>query len=174
VKRGTSETIAPRSGKIFFEKLTMAFAFFELPPDASPALAGELNQFLRTHKVVRLTREWKEAGKESMWAFCVEYTEGSVPAGNGGGGGMAKVDYKEVLPPEQFEVFARLRVLRKTLAERDGQPVFAIFTNAQLAEIVQRGCKSQSELKSIAGIGDARIAKYGAEVLATLAGGVQP
>jgi len=79
-----------------------------------------------------------------------------------------KVDYKETLPPEQFEVFARLRTLRKSLAEREGQPVFAIFTNAQLAEISQRGCRTLAEIKAIPGIGESRVAKYGAEVLAAL------
>jgi superfamily II DNA helicase RecQ len=147
----------------------MAFAFFQLPTDASPEVAAPLNAFLRAHRVVRVTRQWCEAGKESSWAFCVEYVDGTALGGTAFPGGVtAKVDYKEVLPPEQFEVFARLRTLRKTLSEREGQPVFAIFTNAQLAEIVQRGCQTLDDLKAIAGIGEARVAKYGAEVLAVL------
>jgi superfamily II DNA helicase RecQ len=149
----------------------MAFAFFQIPTDASPEVAAPLNGFLRAHRVVRVTRQWCEAGPESSWAFCVEYVEGTgFPSAV-----TAKVDYKDVLPPEQFEVFARLRTLRKTLSEREGQPVFAIFTNAQLAEIVQRGCQTLEDLKAIAGIGEARVAKYGAEVLAALekAGGAK-
>lgn len=147
--------------------MIMAFAFFELPPDASPAIAAGLNDFLRTHRVVRVTRQWNESGKDSAWAFCVEYAEGAAGSGTGEGT-TAKVDYKEVLPPEQFEVFSRLRTLRKTLSEKEGQPVFAIFTNAQLAEIVQRGCRTLEELKAINGIGESRAAKYGAEVLGIL------
>lgn len=145
----------------------MAFAFFQIPTDASPEVAAPLNAFLQTHRIVRVTREWCAAGRESFWAFCVEYVTGTAYSG-GAGGVTAKVDYREVLPPEQFEVFARLRTLRKTLSEREGQPVFAIFTNAQLAEIVQRGCRTLEDLKAIAGIGEARAAKYGTEVLATL------
>jgi superfamily II DNA helicase RecQ len=146
----------------------MPFAFFQLPTDASPEVAAPLNAFLRSHRVVRVTRQWCEAGQESSWAFCVEYLDGPPPAGGAFPGATAKIDYREVLPAEQFEVFARLRTLRKTLSEREGQPVFAIFTNAQLAEIVQRGCQTLEDLKAIAGIGEARVAKYGAEVLATL------
>lgn len=142
----------------------MAYAFFEIPTDASAEVAAPLNAFLRTHRVVRVTRQWREAGKESAWAFCVEYADGPVATAPV----TTKVDYKEVLPPEQFEVFARLRTLRKTLSEREGQPVFAVFTNAQLAEIAQRGCQTLEELKEIAGIGEARVAKYGAEVLAAV------
>lgn len=152
----------------------MAFAFFQIPPDAGPEVAAPLNSFIASHRVVRVTRQWCEAGRESSWAFCVEYVGGPASPGVVGaapGPVTAKVDYKELLSPVQFEVFAGLRTLRKTLAEREGQPVFAIFTNAQLAEIAQRGCASLAELREIAGIGEARAAKYGAEVLAELGGG---
>ena len=142
----------------------MAFAFFQVPADAAPEVAAALNAFLRSHRIVRVTLQWCESGRESAWAFCVEYLDGPAPSG----AATAKVDYKAVLPAEQFEVFARLRVLRKTLAEREGQPVFAIFTNAQLAEIVQRECRTLEDLKGIAGVGEWRVAKYGAEVLAAL------
>jgi superfamily II DNA helicase RecQ len=145
----------------------MPFAFFQVPSDASAEVAAPLNAFLRSHRIVRVIRQWCEAGKESAWAFCVEYLDG--PGVPGMGGLPAKVDYREVLPPEQFEVFARLRTLRKALSEREGQPVFAIFTNAQLAEIVQRECRTVEDLRAIAGIGEARAAKYGAEVLAVMA-----
>ena len=145
----------------------MPFAFFQIPADASPELAAPLNAFLRSHRVVRVSREWSATGQGSTWVFCVEYLDGPAPAG--ADVLMSKVDYKEILPPEIFEIFSRLRNLRKTISERDGQPVFAIFTNAQLAEIAQRGCQTLAELKTIAGIGEARIAKYGAEVLSALA-----
>jgi superfamily II DNA helicase RecQ len=142
----------------------MPYAFFQIPPDAGPEVAAPLNGFLRANRIVRVTRQWCEAGKDSTWAFCVEYVDGGV----GPGQVTAKVDYREVLPPEQFAVFARLRTLRKTLSEREGQPVFAIFTNAQLAEIAKRGCGTLEDLKAIAGIGEARVSKYGAEVLAAI------
>lgn len=142
----------------------MAFAFYQIPTDAGPDVAAALNAFLRTHRVVRVTRQWREAGIESAWAFCVEYLDGPATPDLV----TARVDYKEVLPPGQFEVFARLRTLRKALSEREGQPVFAVFTNAQLAEIAQRGCQTLEDLKAIGGVGEARVAKYGAEVLAVL------
>ena len=143
----------------------MAFAFFHLPADAGEAVAASLNRFLRTHQVVRVSREWCPAPPPGGWAFCLEYAESPAPVG---AGANAKVDYRDLLPPEQFAIFARLRTLRKTLAEREGQPVFAIFTNAHLAEMAQRGCQNLAELQAIPGIGEARLAKYGAEVLDVL------
>lgn len=128
---------------------------------------GALNTFVRTRQVVRITRQWCEAGRESAWAFCIEYADGATPAA-GGSGAAGRVDYREVLPPEQFVVFARLRTARKVMADREGQAVFAVFTNAQLAEMVRRRCVTIEELKGIPGIGEARAAKYGAEMLTAL------
>ncbi len=143
----------------------MAYAFFQISARASPEAAEPLNHVLRTRRVVHVTRQWCDAGSESFWAFCVEYTDAVEPDG-----ATTRIDYREVLPPPQFELFVRLRSLRKTLAEREKQPVFAIFTNAQLAEFVQRGCRSLEEIRAIPGVGESRVAKYGAEVLAILKG----
>ena len=43
-------------------------------------------------------------------------------------------DYKQVLKPEEFEVFSRLREWRKGVAEKEGVPVYVVFSNEQLAE----------------------------------------
>jgi hypothetical protein len=37
------------------------------------------------------------------------------------------VDYKEVLKPEEFEVFSRLRDWRRSVAEKEGVPVYAVL-----------------------------------------------
>ena len=142
----------------------MAYAFFKLPCDGG---ADELNQFLRAHRVMTVTKQWVEAGAESFWAFCVEYRDGEA-AGAGGFKPMGKIDYREVLPPAQFEVFAKLRDVRKALAEKEGLPVFAVFTNEQLAEIVRRPCTTAAQLKEIQGLGDARVEKYGPAVLTVM------
>ena len=45
------------------------------------------------------------------------------------------------------------------------RPSYAVFTNEQLAEMVQRRVASAAALREIAGIGEARIEKYGAAFL---------
>ena len=75
---------------------------------------------------------------------------------------MPKVDYKEVLKPEDFEVFSRLRDWRKAEAEQEGVPVYGVFTNEQLAEMVRQRAGTKAALKGIAGVGEARVEKYGA------------
>ncbi|MEL3910416.1 MAG: HRDC domain-containing protein [Treponema sp.] len=51
-------------------------------------------------------------------------------------------DYKEVLKPDVFELFSYLRDERKKLAEQAGIPVYAVVTNAQLAQIAEKKPKT--------------------------------
>jgi superfamily II DNA helicase RecQ len=75
------------------------------------------------------------------------------------------VDYKELLSASDFALFSQLRDYRKSLAESEGKPVYTFFTNEQLAAIVQKKANSKAALKSIDGIGDAKIEKYGEAIL---------
>jgi len=45
------------------------------------------------------------------------------------------------------------------------RPSYAVFTNEQLAEMVQRRVASAAALREISGVGEARIEKYGAAFL---------
>lgn len=146
----------------------MPYAFFRVPAAPETGAVEELNRFLRSHSILALHREWVAAGDSSFWAFCVQYADQGTIAKIGGATGP-KLDYKEILSEIEFNRYVKLRDLRKKLAERDGTPVFAIFTNEQLAEMAKRVPKSASDLKKIAGLGEARVTKYGAEVLVALA-----
>jgi superfamily II DNA helicase RecQ len=79
-----------------------------------------------------------------------------------------KVDYRDVLSPEDFAVFAKLRELRKAIAQGEAVPVYTIFTNEQLAQMVQGRATTKAALEKIAGVGDARIEKYSGRVLELL------
>ncbi len=63
----------------------------------------------------------------------------------------SKVDYKKILPAEQFDVYSLLRDRRKELVEQDGIPVYAVATNDQLAEMVKMEIPSLGSLGKIAG-----------------------
>ncbi|MFZ4767896.1 MAG: HRDC domain-containing protein [Roseimicrobium sp.] len=151
----------------------MPFAFFKMPVCPPPEAVEELNRFLRQHRVLGVQREFVSAGECSYWALCVDYMLASTGSKASADQAVAagRKDYKEEFPPEKFQVFLRLRQLRKELAERDGLPVFAVFSNEQLAEMLRRDCKTKAQLKEIVGIGDARLEKYAGSVLALLAPG---
>jgi superfamily II DNA helicase RecQ len=84
------------------------------------------------------------------------------------------VDYKELLKPEEFQVFSRLRDWRKAVAEKEGVPVYTVLTNEQLAQIVQKRINTKAGLKEIEGVGEARVEKYGEAVLKVVAPPVAP
>ena len=84
-------------------------------------------------------------------------------------GGRPKIDYKEVLKPEEFEMFSRLRNWRKSVAEKEAVPVYAVLTDEQLAQMVQKQVNSKSGLKEIEGVGDGRVDKYGEALVQLLA-----
>ena len=146
----------------------MAFRFFTVPIQNAEQAEAELNGFLRSHKVLSIDRRWVEQGSTSFWTFCVDYLDGQVTGSGGDRGARGKVDYKEVLRPDEFTVFAKLREVRKEIAQAEAVPVYTIFTNEQLAEMVKARAAAKGDLEKIAGLGDARIEKYGARMIEVL------
>ncbi|NCA82004.1 MAG: hypothetical protein EOM72_04590 [Opitutae bacterium] len=150
----------------------MQLSFYAIPARGDAGLQEDLNRFLRSHRVLTAHREFVANGENSYWALAVEFLEGPAPSGPGPGegrGGKPRVDYKEVLSPGDFALFARLRDWRKATAEQEGIPVYAVLTNEQLAGIAAKRPESLAGLKEIEGLGDAKAGKYGAAVLAVVA-----
>jgi len=108
----------------------MPYCFFVVSMHDDGSSAAELNSFLRSHKVLSVDRRWGDPGTESFWSFCVDYLERGAGGPQSGKGGLArgKVDYREVLSPEDFAVFARLRQMRKEIAQADAVAVYTVFT----------------------------------------------
>lgn len=155
----------------------MRFHFARVPVEDSGPAESELNRFLAEHRVLSIDRHLVVDGARTAWAVCVTYDEaGSGPRPSAGppavetaGGKKNRVDYRDVLSPSQFDVFVRLRALRRQLAERDGVPLYAVFTNEQLASMVRLDASSLADLGRIEGIGPARVEKYGGPFLEALA-----
>ena len=101
----------------------MQLKLFVLPIKNLGAAEAEMNAFLRGHRVLAVKKEFVADGENSFWTFCVEYLDDATPMG----GKPTKVDYKEVLKPEEFEVFSRLRDWRRSVAEKEGVPVYAVL-----------------------------------------------
>ncbi len=147
----------------------MAFKFFTVPIQNCEPAEKELNSFLAGHRILSVDRRWVDQGPASFWSFCVDYLDRS---GSGSSSSRQKerekIDYREVLSTEEFAVFAKLREVRKEIAQSEAVPVYTVFTNEQLAQMVQTRAKTKGALEAIAGVGDARIEKYGPRVLEIL------
>jgi len=70
-------------------------------------------------------------------------------------------DYDEVL-------FAKLRTLRKTIADAQGVPPYVVFNDASLAEMAEQQPQSPFELLRINGVGDRKLEKFGDDFLALI------
>jgi ATP-dependent DNA helicase RecQ len=66
------------------------------------------------------------------------------------------------------EVFARLRVLRRTLADAEGVPAYIVFSDAVLARMAALRPTDDAGLLAISGVGPAKLARYGAAFLRVL------
>lgn len=150
----------------------MRLHFVTVPIHNCAAAEDELNNFLGSRRVVAVDRQLVPDGTRSAWAVCVAYVDGSPVAAASDAadpsGKRGRPDYREILPAAEFQVFARLRDLRKQIAEQDGVPPYAVFTNEQLADMVRRSVRSAADLARIEGIGPARIEKYAVRFLEIL------
>jgi DNA helicase-2/ATP-dependent DNA helicase PcrA len=68
-------------------------------------------------------------------------------------------------------LYVALKQWRYRRASEDEQPAYVVFHNSTLAEIAARRPRDLWELGAVPGVGPAKLARYGGEVLAVLASG---
>ncbi|MCG5218256.1 DNA helicase RecQ [Streptosporangium sp. KLBMP 9127] len=73
------------------------------------------------------------------------------------------------LSEEAMPVFERLRAWRAASAKEQGVPAYVIFHDATLRQIAAESPTSLDELSKISGVGENKLAKYGQQILDTLA-----
>ncbi|MEW6683248.1 MAG: ATP-dependent DNA helicase RecQ [Nitrospirota bacterium] len=65
-------------------------------------------------------------------------------------------------------LLARLKSLRKQLADARGIPAYLVFSDAALIQMVERRPANDGELLAVSGVGPKKLAQYGAAFLAAL------
>lgn len=149
----------------------MRLAFFHIPVLHPQPAQDELNQFLASRRVSRVDKAFVADPAAPAWSVVVTWIEGDPGAAAGAGParhGRVAVDYKALLSAAEFALYDRLRQLRRELAQAEGLPPYAVFTNEQLAALVQQRVTSEPALAAVEGVGEGRLARYGAPVLALL------
>ncbi|MDX3772569.1 DNA helicase RecQ [Chromatiaceae bacterium AAb-1] len=63
------------------------------------------------------------------------------------------------------KLFARLRLLRKMLAERDDVPPFVVFSDATLIDMCQRLPVDNQSMLAVSGVGYTKLGRYGADFI---------
>lgn len=81
--------------------------------------------------------------------------------------------WRDLIAPEDMPLFNALRDWRNETSRRQGIPPYVICTNRQLAEIVSRKPSSKNALSQIEGIGTAKIANYGDDIITIITGQIK-
>ena len=74
------------------------------------------------------------------------------------------------MPADAAPVFERLRAWRAATAKEQGVPAYVIFHDATLRQIAADPPATLAELSQVSGVGENKLAKYGEQILAVLAG----
>lgn len=139
--------------------------FFKIPASFPEEAETELNLFITQHRISHIERYFVADGMNSFWSICVVWLDSEGRLAENTMKRKPKIDYKEVLNETDFMIYAQLRDLRKEIAEREGTPVYNVFTNEQLAAIVQQRITSKTALLAVEGIGKTRVDKYASAFL---------
>jgi superfamily II DNA helicase RecQ len=131
----------------------MSYTFFTIPINDHGSAQQARNSFCSQHRVARIDKHFVADGGASFWAICVTTANGPVLTGSSNTTTQQRrsqrpprVDYREVLSPDEFTLYDQLRQVRKRLAEQEGVPTYALFTNEQLAQMVQGRVTSKTGL----------------------------
>lgn len=141
----------------------MKYIVYRLPAYGDREDEKELNNFLSTHAVIDVEKEFIDNGTAAFWSLLIMYEKNVTDKQY-----QNKVDYKEKLSPHDFSVFSKLRELRKKLSEEASVPVYSVFTNEQLAEMVEKRTTTKHAVMGIKGIGEHKFDNYGKSILELL------
>ena len=137
----------------------MQFKIFTIPAADDGSAIEEMNRFLRSHKVLESEQQLISTKTGSQWHFCFKYLANAQPDEKPQN--TSKIDYKEVLDEKTFAVFSILREIRKKIAEEDGLPVYAVFTNEELAGIAALETIQTETVKTVKGVGEKKNERFG-------------
>jgi superfamily II DNA helicase RecQ len=135
----------------------MQIKIFTIPIFGGEQINEEMNCFLSAKKILQTESHLVSNTEGSFWCFCIKYLsdnfQQSAP--------KKKIDYRAVLDGKSFQRFALMREIRKKLAKEEGVPAYAVFTDAELAELARIKDLTLSSMGKIKGIGSGKLEKYG-------------
>ena len=135
-----------RIKRINLALLTQFMTFF-VSPFSEPSSHAELNNFLKSHRIINVEKRLIDGERGTGWVFLVEYSDNEGSKTNYTM--SAKIDWRDVLNPTQFAVYDLLRKKRKEIGDKTKIPLYGIFSNEQLALMAQTLPKTKDEFIKI-------------------------
>ena len=133
----------------------MQIKIFTIPVLGGERINEEMNAFLRSRRILHVDQQLVHDSTGAFWSFSVRYL-GQEPKSQ-----KKKVDYREVLDTASFQRFSEMRKIRKELAQKEGIPAFAIFTDEELSNLAQMTSLTYQGMLQIKGIGSKKVEKFG-------------
>ena len=146
--------------------LLTQYSIFFVSPFGEGTACDELNKFLKSNRIINVEKRLIDGERGTGWLFLVEYGNDNKSTTQNS---SQKIDYREILNEQEYSLFDKLRQVRKELAEKQGIPVYAIFTNEHLSGMVKKHPASLKDIGSLPGVGESRVKQYGSRFLEVFA-----
>jgi len=139
----------------------MQIKVITVPVFGGEALNEDLNNFLRSKKVVSVEQQLVSGPHGGAWSFCIQYVEDQSPYLKN----KERPDYKRLLDEASYQRYLSMRGIRLKVATADGIPAYAVFTDEELAELSKIEVLTATSMKGVKGVGEKKIEKYGVHFL---------
>ena len=105
---------------------------------------------------------------------CYRAAQPPAPAPSGTAGPSRDDSWRDQLTEADWPLFKTLRAWRSERCKQEGVPPYVICNNRQLAAIARKRPATLASLGEIDGFGEAKLKKYGQDLLTLLAGAEPP
>lgn len=166
-RRTNNAAFGGRSPGVYLILKVMKIKIFAIPIVGGEEDNSLMNNFLSSHRVIDVQQQ---IVADKYWTFCVRYVDKVSADANVNNGKKEKIDFRKVLDENTFAKFSAIRARRKETAAEKALPAFAIFTDAELAEISKLDNPCISTIAAISGIGDKRAEEYAPAIMEVLIG----
>lgn len=140
----------------------MQYKIFTISVESPSAeVENDLNRFLRSCRLIDVEKHLVVSSQKAFWTYCVQYAD--IPK-NDETAKNIKIDYKNILNEGDFNRFLKLRDIRKHLSQKEAIPAYAVFTDAELAEISKLDTITEKSILKIDGIGKRKSEKFGKDL----------
>jgi ATP-dependent DNA helicase RecQ len=119
-------------------------------------------------KTLVLNQRSFETARGNNQVLLVEYVKPEKVKKETISGTFSKAKALFDLNPIEIEIFNKLKVLRRSIADKDNVPAFVIFSDASLVSMTKIKPKNLLEFLTVSGVGNAKRDKYGKVFLGVL------
>ncbi|MBN1654524.1 MAG: HRDC domain-containing protein [Deltaproteobacteria bacterium] len=129
---------------------------------------NDLQEFANGREILNVYEHFFFHDQIPRWVLLISYRDSEISLGEHGNFDKKK-DWRADLSDEERILYDGIRRWRNNRAQREGRPPYILLTNQQMAEIAKKRPKTVEALREIPGVGEAKAAGFGSELVALLA-----